>query len=158
MNDIQTLDAVKKQYSNQLLTFVESASLQEINHLSNAIHHGASTQSCGHWEKEQNTFTSCDNENCQMLAECLEIVATLPKPDGRPEFLDFNFDGNTEEEKEKQTKRQIRQQYCQELPTSLSHDRHCRIEQALLAIPDSAWSSVDELSIQVELHIKGSID
>ncbi len=94
-----------------------------------------------------------------MLAEYLEIVATLPKPDGRPEFLDFNFDGNTEEEKEKekQTKRQIRQQYCQELPTSLSHDRHCRIEQALLAIPDSAWSSVDKLSIQVELHIKGAL-
>ncbi len=82
----------------------------------------------------------------------------LTKTDGRPEFLDFNFDGNTEEEKEKQTKRQIHQQYCQELPTSLSHDRHYRIEQALLAIPDSAWSSVDELSIQVELHIKGSID
>ncbi len=37
-----------------------------------------------------------------MLTECLEIVATLPKPDGRPEFFDFNFDGNTEEEKEKQ--------------------------------------------------------
>lgn len=158
MNDIQTLDAVKKQYSNQLLKFVESASLQQINHLSNAIHHGASTQSCGHWEKEQNTFTSCNNENCQMLAESLEIGATLPKPDGRPEFFDFNFDGNTEEEKEKQAKRQIRQQYCKELPASLSHEKHCRIEKALLAIPDSAWSTVNELSIQVEQHIKESID
>lgn len=157
MNHIQTLDAVKKQYSNQLLKFVESASLQEVNHLSNAIHHGASTQ-CGHWEKERNTFTSCDNENCQMLAECLEIIATLPKPEGRPEFFDFNFDGNTDKEKEKQTKRQIRLQYCKELPTSLSHEKHCRIEEALLAIPDDAWSSVDELSVQIEQYIKESID
>ncbi|MGF1873633.1 hypothetical protein [Photobacterium indicum] len=150
MNKIQTLNTVKKQYLNQLLEFVEYASLQEINHLSNAIHQGASSQHCGHWKKEQNTFASCENENCQMLTECLELIATLPDPDGRPEFFNFNFDGNTVQEKEKQTKRQIRQQYCKNLSTSLSHNRHCQIEEALLSIPDNAWTTLEELSTQVK--------
>ncbi len=151
---IQTLDTVKKQYRNQLLKFVESATLKEINQLSNAIHQGASTRQCGLWSKKQNTFTSCENENCQMLAECLEIIATLPEPEGRPQLFECHFDGNTDEEREKQAKRQIRQQYAKNLPASLTHEEHCQIEQALLFIPNSAWSTLSELSDQVERHIK----
>ncbi len=158
MSNIQTLDAVKKQYRNQLLKFVGTATLKEINQLSNAIHQGASTRPCGLWDKKQNTFTSCENENCQMLAECLEIIATLPEPEGRPELFDGNFNGNTDEEREKRAKRQIRQQYVKNLPTSLTHEKHCRIEQALLTIPNSAWSTLDELSNLVERDIKKSLN
>ena len=143
---INTLNTVKEQYRKDLEQFIERASIEEINQLSNSIHHGMSKKGCGSWSTPLNTFTSCDNENCQMLSEHLGIMATLLIPHGRPEFLTSTFDGNTKEHQKKQKKREIAQQYYAQLPQAFSLQNQDQLEIAYANILKKEWSSVEELA------------
>lgn len=118
MTKMITLNTMKRHYHKKLDHFVASASVQEINEFVNTIHRGSSSQGCGIWLKELSTFTSCDNENCQMLSECLEVNATVR----RHEFFTFVFDGNTEQEKITKLKKKIAHEYYQLLSPHVPDD------------------------------------
>ncbi|EJE8516222.1 hypothetical protein M5252_004571 [Vibrio parahaemolyticus] len=138
MKKIPTLLDVKESYFRQLEELVGTATLDELNELSNRIHSGLSQNRCGVWQPEKQSFSFCQNENCQMLSETLGIWATMPS--GRPEFLTFTFDGNCE----RRQRSQIAGQYFAKLP---EHQRELYyLAYSRLLSQNQTWTDIQTLT------------
>ena len=142
MKKLITLKTLKRHYHKKLDKFVEAATTEEINKFVNTIHNGASKKGCGKWSEDQRTFSSCDDENCQMLSECLEVNATV----NRPEFFTFAFDGNTQQEKMKQLRKKIGHEYYQQLEPKTAEDQLKQLAFAYHQTMKEDWSTMIEFS------------
>lgn len=144
---IPTLRESKEQYFHQLENIIEKSTPDELQVLSNRIHGGISQQGCGVWKSEQCTFSHCEDENCQMLSELLTLWALLPK--GRPEFISFIFDGQSQQHQQ----RKIANIYFQNLlERSLCSEEMESIYEAYARLLEvnKHWSNIDELSELIE--------
>lgn len=145
MKKIPTLHDVKERYFQQLEEWVGKASLDELNELSNRIHSGLSQNRCGVWQPDKQSFSFCQNENCQMLSETLGIWATMPS--GRPEFLTFTFDGNSE----RRQRAQLAGQYFATLP---DHQRELHYQAyARLLSQKQTWTDINTLAELIQTQM-----
>lgn len=147
MNKIPTLYDVKTQYFQELENIIRKSTPDEIQDLSNRIHGGTSRHGCGVWQPEKCTFSHCKDENCQMLSELLTFWALFPK--GRPEFISFVFDGQSQQHRQRQIaniyfQNLLERNSCSEEMESI-YDTYARLLEENIH-----WSSLEELSELIE--------
>ncbi len=150
MKKLPTLREAKERYFLQLESLTGDASLDELNELSNQIHNGVSQHGCGVWHSDQKEFTSCQHENCQMLAECLTLYALMPQ--GRTDFLTFVFNGNSE----RHQRQEIADVYFQSHLSSLKeHERNQHLVAYYRLLDQKQyWTSVEMLDDLIQQQIK----